>query len=132
MSSFMKFFSRKQPRPKEISFNLSKNKLINEYSKPQIFKYNDNINVSYNYTTDSGIERLTIYSIIIRTNDTMYTYKGDRTPEDILFYTDNVPDKIHIYLNIENLDTNSLLNLHDQLFQQQHCTIFHRTLTPET
>ena len=114
-----KFFTRRQPQPQppppppprplpeEISFNLSKNDLNKDDNRNKI-SYNDNVEnnveISYNYTDSSDLERLTIYSIIIRTKNAMYIYKRNNTPEDRLFYAPEVPDKIPIYLNIEKLD----------------------------
>lgn len=87
------------PLPKEIRFDLLKDNLIKDDNRSD-FYYNDNVKISYNYT-DSDFESLTIYSIIIRTKDAMYIY---RSPNDRLFFTFEVPNKIHIDLNIENLD----------------------------
>ena len=94
-----------QALPEEISFDLSKNYLDKDDRRHRIFIDNEgNVEVSYKYS-DSLFESLTIYSIIIRTNDAIYIYKGNITPEDILFYIyDDVPENIPLYLNIENLD----------------------------
>ena len=90
------------PLPGVISFDLSKNKLNKGDGRNRISI--GNVEVSYNYP-NFGNERLTIFSIIIRTKDAMYIYKGNKTPGDRLFYIDDdVPENIPIYLNIKNLN----------------------------
>ena len=106
---FRKLFRKKQPQPLPgvISFDLLKENLIKGDNRNEI-SYNDNVEISYKYnhyiiTKSNEFDDFQIYSISITTKDAKYIYKASKSPNR-LFYTEDVPDKIHIYLNIKNLN----------------------------